>query len=286
MEQNKDIIVYNLDYQYTSYHNKTTDFITGENPPYHKHDGYEIYLFISGNVKMYIEQTCYQLTPGDMAIVNPSELHRSCCLDSSPYERIGINIKPSVFDSLKTSSTNLASCFYSHAHGKHNMIHLDEDEMASYIGMSDDLIAASRSSDYGSDLLSYSYLIRLLIYVNSLYMKSSNDGFENLMPKMIMDTMDYINDHLTEKISLDDLAAELNYNGNYLSNRFKEHTGLTLRSYILSKRIDLAKSLLLAGQSVSDTCLMSGFNDYANFIRNFKRQVGMSPGRYKKEQTE
>ena len=110
--------------------------------------------------------------------------------------------------------------------------------------------------------------------------------YYNLMPKMIMDTMDYINDHLTEKISLDDLAAELNYNGNYLSNRFKEHTGLTLRSYILSKRIDLAKSLLLAGQSVSDTCLMSGFNDYANFIRNFKRQVGMSPGRYKKEQTE
>ena len=278
-----NILVYDLSDNYTSYHNITNDFITGENPPYHRHNAYEIYLFLSGNVKMYIEQTCYLLERGDMAVINPSELHRSCCLDSTTYERIGINIKQSVFDNLTTSHTNLLSCFYSHPHGQNNMIRLNEDQIQEYTSLADDLIRVSGSSEYGNDLLSYSYLIKLLVYVNRLYKESTHFESENLMPKIIMDTMDYVNEHFTEKITLDDLSALLNYNGNYISNCFKQYTGLTLRNYILNKRIDNAGKLLLSGASVSGACMQSGFNDYANFIRNFKKITGVSPGKYGKQ---
>ncbi len=36
------------------------------------------------------------------------------------------------------------------------------------------------------------------------------------------------------------------------------------------------------GKNVSDACLMSGFNDYSNFIRSFKKKTGISPGHYAK----
>ena len=157
------------------------------------------------------------------------------------------------------------------------------DNTTEYTSLADDLIRVSGSSDYGNDLLSYSYLIKLLVYVNRLYKESTHFDSENLMPKIIMDTMDYVNEHFSEKITLDDLSELLNYNGNYISNCFKQYTGLTLRNYILNKRIDYAGKLLLSGASVSDACIQSGFNDYANFIRNFKRVTGVSPGKYGKE---
>lgn len=279
------ILVYEQKYPYTIFHNKSTDFITGDNPPYHRHNAYEIYFFLSGNVKLYIEDTCYQLSRGDMAVVNPSELHRSICLDSDVYERIGVNIKQAVFDDLNTNHTNLLSCFYSHTHGKNNIIHLNENQISEYMEIADEMIRATRSNEYGDDLLSYSLLIKLLVFVNRLYSDASqrehNHEHKNLMPNIIVNAMNYINDHLTEQITLDDLSLVLNYNKNYISNSFKQYTGLTLKNYITGKRVDLACKLLRSGKNVSEACTQSGFNDYANFIRNFKKITGVSPGRYK-----
>lgn len=96
-------------------------------------------------------------------------------------------------------------------------------------------------------------------------------------------TMQYIETHLNEPIRLCVLAKRLSVSEGYLSSQFKHHTGLTLRSYLLDRKINSAKKLLQQGVSVTDTCYLSGFNDYANFIRSFKQVVGISPGKYKKE---
>ncbi|MBQ3028199.1 MAG: AraC family transcriptional regulator, partial [Lachnospiraceae bacterium] len=42
-----------------------------------------------------------------------------------------------------------------------------------------------------------------------------------------------------------------------------------------------AKALLQEGASVTEACYRSGFNDYANFIRSFKKVTGVSPGKYR-----
>lgn len=68
------------------FHNVSTVFLTGENPPYHRHDGYEIYLYIRGNIRIGIEQNCYRLSRGDFVIIEPGNLHRSIVGDETPYE--------------------------------------------------------------------------------------------------------------------------------------------------------------------------------------------------------
>jgi len=57
---------------------------------------------------------------------------------------------------------------------------------------------------------------------------------------------------------------------------------MNLHEYIIFKRVARAKKLLMEGKSVTETCHLSGFNDYSNFIRTFKRTVGISPGKYSK----
>ena len=69
---------------------------------------------------------------------------------------------------------------------------------------------------------------------------------------------------------------------NQLCRLFTRYCGTTVTKYITSKRITEAKKRLEEGKSVTDTAFMCGFNDYANFIRVFKKAVGVPPGKYKK----
>lgn len=263
------------------YHPATEKQCTDQYLPYHRHDAYEIYLFICGNTNMYLEHSCYHLERGDLLVINPSEMHRSVCLNDQIYERIGINLKKSVFDKLSSTQTNLLSCFHSHPLGQKNLIHLSEEQIKDFIRLADNLCQVLNSNQYGDDIMVNSYLSQVLVFINTLY-KNSNRTADNIMPKLIHNTMTYIEEHLTEEISLEQLSKNFYLNGTYISRQFKKHTGLSIRSYILAQRIALAKALLSEGKNVSETCYLSGFYDYANFIRSFSKSVGISPGQYKR----
>ncbi|WP_313960282.1 helix-turn-helix domain-containing protein [Paenibacillus xylanexedens] len=62
-------------------------------------------------------------------------------------------------------------------------------------------------------------------------------------------------------------------------------TGLTIRNYILNRRIELAQICLSEGMSITEACYRSGFGDYANFIRSFTKIVGTSPGKFVRKQS-
>lgn len=66
-----------------------------------------------------------------------------------------------------------------------------------------------------------------------------------------------------------------------ISRTFKQQIGYTVGEYITTKRILLAKELMLNGMYASNAALESGFLDYSNFYRAFKHTTGMSPYDYK-----
>lgn len=264
------------------FHNLTTDFITGVNPPYDRHDGYEIYLFIKGKSKMFIEQYGYNLSPGDLLIIKPGALHRIIITDNTPYERIGINFTEHDIQALSTPHTNLAECLFTASNNNSDIINLSSYNMKEYIRMTDNYIANSKSDDYGSDLMCQCIFTELMIYTNKLYQKLEAQHYDNIMPMLVLEAMRYIENNLTEELTLKKLSSNIGYSPKYISSQFKQHTGLSLREYIFDKRIEHSKKLLLQGKSVSEACLMSGFNDYSNFIRSFTKKTGISPGHFLK----
>ena len=80
--------------------------------------------------------------------------------------------------------------------------------------------------------------------------------------------MDYIDANLSPELSLQSIAACFSIDRYYLSHLFRQQTGSTLYQYILIKKIAAAKQYLLDGKTVTETCYLSGFNDYNNFIRD------------------
>ncbi|MGW9530073.1 AraC family transcriptional regulator [Paenibacillus terrae] len=280
MEQNTNYIFSPIEEELICYHKTTDTDLISPALPYHRHDAYEIYLFLGGNTYMYLEQSCYKLAPGDLMIISPSEMHRCVCIDNQLYERIGLNIKKPALERLSSHRSNLSSCFESHPFGQNNLTQLSQDQIVFYCELAEKLISCLSSEEYGQDLLAESYATQLLVFINALY-QSSTYRSNNLIPELVSNTMTYIKEHLVESISSEQLEQEFHYSGKYISQQFRKHTGLTIRSYIVDQRISLAKSHLSTGKTVAEACEFSGFSDYANFIRSFKKIVGIPPGKYK-----
>ncbi|QSF43768.1 helix-turn-helix domain-containing protein [Paenibacillus tianjinensis] len=249
---------------------------------FHIHDHYEIFLFLGGKVNGFVDQYSYPLQRGDVLLFNNHEIHKIINLSTGPYERLTIHFKAPLVYPFCTASTNLLACFQNRQPGEHNLAHMDEPKLTEYMDLSLRLIDLLEHPKYGSEVLALTYLIQLLVLVGELY-SHNRSAIPSLISSHIQSAMSYIDNHLQLNLSLEQIAAELGIDKYYLSHMFKQQTGGTIYRYVLLKKIALAKQLLTAGTSVSDTCYQTGFNDYANFIRTFKNITGVPPGKYGKQ---
>ncbi|MCI8306622.1 MAG: AraC family transcriptional regulator [Lachnospiraceae bacterium] len=248
---------------------------------FHKHNGYEIYIFLCGNTNLLIEHSCVHLERGNIAIINPTEYHLAVSLDDSLYERITLNISPAIMRSLSTHATNFNSFFDSRKCGVNNVILLPEDTLKELITLINKLNDTLHSDQFGSDVLQRAYLAQILCTICNNYIVYKGMAV-NIMPELVSKTIQYVEEHISENFSLADIETSLNFNNRYISRMFKQNTGISLKQYILEKKVVLAQSLLSEGYSVMDACDKCGFRDYSNFIRTFKLYTGKTPGSFKK----
>lgn len=255
--------------------------IGGATYPYHRHDGYEVFLFLDGNVQFYLEENCYEVKPGDMFIMSPNNMHRVISKDKNSYERITINMRKEVIQRLSTEQTDLFTCFAACDEKCVTPVTISKEKRRRFVEYVNHLSNSMKSHAYGADIRSQMYLTELLLMVNECFQKEDNNH-PSIMPELVRDLIVYIRANCNEEITLDKLSQTFYHNGTYISRIFKKYTGLTLRNYILDTRIENAKRCLENGTSVSDACYASGFSDYANFIRSFKKITGVSPGKWTK----
>ena len=95
---------------------------------------------------------------------------------------------------------------------------------------------------------------------------------------------EYLDEHYTEKIALDDLSEHFFINKFYLSKIFKEIYGTTVNNYLISKRITRAKQLLrFTDMTVDEIGAAVGMADANYFSRMFRKVEGISPREYRKQ---
>ena len=90
--------------------------------------------------------------------------------------------------------------------------------------------------------------------------------------------VDYIESHLTEDVSLADLALEAGLSKFHFSRLFKDALGLTPHKYVLKRRIEKATYLLKQGDlAIAQVAHLFGFTDQSHFTRVFKQMKGVTP---------
>lgn len=95
----------------------------------------------------------------------------------------------------------------------------------------------------------------------------------------------YLKQAYPEKITLADAARYVGFSPAYLSRIFSQEMGETFFGYLTRLRVEQAARLLLGTKMpVGEVCSAVGFEDQSYFIKVFRRQMGATPGQYRKKQ--
>lgn len=94
----------------------------------------------------------------------------------------------------------------------------------------------------------------------------------------------YLQEHLSEEVSLSVLADEFHLSSQYISQLFKSEIGVNFLAYLTNIRIEQAKKLLLSTSlPIADVAEQSGYGDYRVFTKVFKKSEGVTPSQYRRE---
>jgi len=103
---------------------------------------------------------------------------------------------------------------------------------------------------------------------------------------LIRSSLQFINQHYPDKLSLTSVAATLHTNPSYLSMLFKKNLGMTFTEHLNQTRVGKSCSLLTSTTlSLSEIASRCGFEDQSYFSKVFKKQMGVSPKEYRKKPT-
>ena len=251
--------------------------------PLHNHDGYELLLILAGEANYYVETEGQILGAGEL-ILNPAySFHCANTEGLDSFDRIILNFKESYLKKLCTEQTDLHACFERISESRLNHLYLKPDEVHYFSLLTKRLTQILEHPSYGAELLTASLMIQILLFVNQKALDFPiPDAPETILPKIVSDTIDYINEHLSDDLSMMVLTEHLNHSSDYIGRRFRKVMGTTLQQFIIAKRITLAQKYLRERRTVTDACMLSGFSDYSNFSRCFSKHVGLSPREYQK----
>lgn len=105
---------------------------------------------------------------------------------------------------------------------------------------------------------------------------------QSIISKSITMCIEYVYNHILDRITIEDLAAYTDLSPSYLSRLFKKELGISVSDYIREKKIDKAQNLLKYSDFTPvEIANYLSFSSQSHFIQAFEKMVGMTPKKYR-----
>ena len=105
----------------------------------------------------------------------------------------------------------------------------------------------------------------------------------NDIPFILKQSLKYINDNVNEKIKISDLANQTRWESQHFNRLFTQYIGSTPYKYIMDKKIEKAKTLLIETKiPIVQLSFDLGFKSHSNFCSIFKKVTGKTPENFRK----
>ena len=244
----------------------------------HFHDFFELLLPLTSSGNIFVNDQIYPLQRGMLYLIGENTLHRT--IVNGFHSRYVLHIGRKTLGELSTPQTD----FLQFTKNPFSCAILDEEELNTLLECFQTLSNNENSGSFGEDLRQTISLMDLLVKLGPI-LKLSNAG-ESVRNKdflRIAPILDYIQENLTEPLTLDQISGKFFISKHYLCRIFKSATGFSVMEYIIHSRVLRARQLLQEGVSVQQAGELSGFSDNSHFIRTFGSLTGTSPGRYARE---
>lgn len=269
------------DYPYGQY--RITGTPRGFQFPVHWHEEMELIYISRGRLQVNIGGTDYMAAKGCVLIVNPQQLHLMRSEDTDvlyhtllfPLELLSFRtrdaLEQTVFLPLRTGQKTFPSRVPEAVLTEENLALLD-----AVIGINQEKPPLYQLQ---TRLLLLQFLMEILKAQPLIH--SPNEAPDRMQKELL----EYIRMHYCDKITLNQLAQVFHLSPKYLSRFFKEHFHLTLTQYISHLRMNHARKLLdTTNLPVTEVAVQSGFSGVSFFIREFKRENGLSPRQWRNQQ--
>ena len=245
-----------------------------EEVPYHYHTFHKIILLLAGRADYAIEGERYSLSPGDYVLVGRGSIHRPIVARGDFYERAILYISPEYLQKLSCPDGDLENCFLRSQEGFHYVYHAGAgDRVRQLFAL---LEQSRREGVFGASLLCQALFVQLMVEVNRISLSGNTVSAASGDSKIVA-LLQYLNAHLTEGLTIDELAARFYISKYHMMRRFRDETGYTIHGYVTEKRLLLAQQLLEQGLPMGETALRCGYQEYSTFSRAYKKQFGRSP---------
>lgn len=265
-----------LDFHHTLTYYKTAEDATQRAEAHHT---CEVFLLLNGAVQYIIEGQTYQVSPMDMIIIKPGEIHAMKMDATQPYERMVLHFPSDLFPSFNDLDVfapfNAAKTF---AHI------IPQDFVKKY--QLDVRMQAIKNVCANPDRYVDLKLVSEVIQIAT----SLNDCVEELVsmqdttminPKRVNQLshlcIQYITEHITENLTVHDIANALNISVSHIRNTFKKQTHISVQTYIFNQKMQLAQKLLTQGLSPQTVAKTLGYEYYSTFYHHYQKRYKMRP---------
>ena len=230
----------------------------------HSHDDYEIYINLSGDVAFAVKNRLYPLTRGDVVFSRPGEYHHCVYRSNADHKFFWIL--------FSCERSELLEDFFKDS---------DENFISLSIGNREELLLVCKNllNKDLSEIDKYCGIFRVMQLVKG-GMLADRDT-HNILPNEVTLALQYIDMHISDDITGEDIAKASFVSKSTIERRFKQYLGLKPFEYIRKKRLTMAAGLLRNGSSVLQAGFDVGFKDNSNFIKIFREHFGITPHQYK-----
>lgn len=246
----------------------------------HFHEHYEFYYLLEGDREYLIGDEVFKVTSGDVVLIPKGELHLTRLANNLAHERILINFTKFFYQNYVPIS--LRKDLFRLFEQKKFSIPIEDKEFFENI-LNKTILEYNKNDNY-SKILIGSYLTELLIYLKRNlfgdHVESVNNKIED---EKILEALEYILDNFQKNIALEDIAGHVYLSKYHFSRKFKETTGFTFVQYLTFVRIkESIKLLVESDKPITEIAFECGFKDSNYFGDLFKKHIGMSPLKYRK----
>ncbi|BBF45239.1 transcriptional regulator, AraC family [Lachnospiraceae bacterium KM106-2] len=256
----------------------------------HTHKDFsELVIVLSGQATHVVDCEEFSIKKGDVFVINANTSHayqsttdfKICNIMFRQKEILSYN-----YDVMKAPGFHalfIIEPTYTKNHSFTSRLKLPAADFLMIQKMIATMVTEYTEQKEGYQTLLLSYFLQMITLFSRLY-PSTKENTETDILKLAQ-SVSYLEHHFTDELSIHTLASLSNYSERHFTRLFKEAYGTTPLEYILSLRIDYACSLLRQKRyTVTEIASRCGFNNSNYFYRIFKKQIGISPKAYEKNQ--
>lgn len=254
--------------------------------PWHWHPEIELTWIMSGQIEYYVNDRKYLLKEGDGLFCNSNALHSGYMKDGKNCDYLSVTFHPRFIYGYENSllQTKYVDFITANEDWHSLMLKKDVDWQHDIIRQIEAIYQTARTAPPDYELQAHLILTgiwqKLYRYYYSLPAASRQPQKHLARLKEILS---YVQAHYAQELTLDEIAEHMNICKSECCRFFKKYMKMTIFDYILFLRIQNSLPLLREGESITKIASMSGFSTSAYYGQIFKRYMGCSPSRYRKE---